>query len=178
LIAQFNPSYVFPTFSDIAATVSKSIDPAAATLTIEQAERISPLLSTFYYLMIVSGILLLVFSIAYLGLFSKKIDRLVRLVLRVSTERFVVYSSFVAAVLGIIAGSAGWAVREIGRQPWTIYGLVRPEQVITPNPITPLFSYFIILVELSTLVSGMVALYFIPTRSLLGIGAQIEVVRG
>ena len=178
LIAQFNPSYTFPTFGDIAATVGKSIDPATATLTIEQAERVSPLLSTFYYLMIVSGILLLVFSSAYLGLFSKKMDRLVRLVLRMPTERFVVYSSFVATVLAIIAGSAGWAVREIGRQPWTIYGLVRPEQVITPNPITPLFSYFIILVELSTLVSGMVALYFIPTRSLLGIGAQIEVVRG
>jgi cytochrome d ubiquinol oxidase subunit I len=178
LISQFNPSYTFPSFSQMAGTVGRSIDPATARLTLVHAEEISPLLSTFYYLMIASGILLLVFSIAYLGLFSKRMDRVVRFVLRMSTERFVVYSSFVATILAIIAGSAGWAVREIGRQPWTIYGLVRPEQVITPNPITPLFSYFIILVELSTLVSGMIALYFIPTKSLLGVEAQIEVVRG
>jgi cytochrome d ubiquinol oxidase subunit I len=95
-----------------------------------------------------------------------------------STERFVLYSSFVAALLGIVAGSAGWAVRELGRQPWTIYGLVRPEQVITPNPITPLFSYFIILVETMTFVSGAIALYFIPTKSLMEIAKQVEVVRG
>jgi cytochrome d ubiquinol oxidase subunit I len=147
-------------------------------LTINQAEGISSFLSAFYYLMIAAGILLLVCSIVYLGLFSKKMDHLVRLVLRISTERFVVYSSFASAALGIIAGSAGWAVREIGRQPWTIYGLVRPEQVVTPNPITPLFSFFIILVEVMTFVSGIIALYFIPTKSLLGIEAKIEVVRG
>jgi cytochrome d ubiquinol oxidase subunit I len=84
----------------------------------------------------------------------------------------------VAALLGIIAGSAGWAVRELGRQPWTIYGLVRPDQVITPNPITPLFSYFIILVETMTFVSGIIALYFIPTKSLMEIAKEVEVVRG
>jgi cytochrome d ubiquinol oxidase subunit I len=137
-----------------------------------------PLLPTLYYAMIISGIVLVVLSIAYLGLFSKKIDRLVRAVIRISTERFVVYSSFLAAFLGIIAGSAGWAVRELGRQPWTIYGLVRPEQVITPNPITPLFSYFIMLVEAMILVSGTIALYFIPTKSLWEIETKVEVVRG
>ncbi len=30
----------------------------------------------------------------------------------------------------------GWAVREIGRKPWTIYGLFYPEEVITPIPIS------------------------------------------
>jgi cytochrome d ubiquinol oxidase subunit I len=178
LISNFNPSYAFPSFSDLASTASKSIDPATATLTISKAEEMTPLLSTLYYSMIASGILLLVLTIAYVGLFSQRMDRLVRAVTRMPTERFVVYSSFVAAVLGIMGGSAGWAVRELGRQPWTIYGLVRPEQVITPNPITPVFSYFIILVEIATFISGIVALYFIPTRSLLGIEAQIEVVRG
>ena len=178
LISNFNPNYMFPSFSDLASTASKSIDPLTATLTISRAEEMTPILSTLYYSMIICGILLLVLSIAYLGLFSRRMDRLVMMVTRMSTERFVVYSSFVAAVLGIVAGAAGWAVRELGRQPWTIYGLVRPEQVITPNPITPLFSYFIILVEIMTFTSGIVALYFIPTRSLLGIEAQIEVVRG
>jgi cytochrome d ubiquinol oxidase subunit I len=174
LISNFNPSYVFPSFSDLASTVSKSIDPSAATLTVNQAEQMMPFLSALYFAMIISGVLLFVFSIAYVGLFSQKMDHLFRAVVRMSTERFVVYSSFVAAVLGIVAGSVGWAVRELGRQPWTIYGLIRSEQVITPNPITPLFSYFIVLVEIMTFLGGIVALYFIPTRSLM----ELEVVKG
>ena len=178
LISNFNQNFVFPSFSDLASSVGKSIDPASASLTINRAEQISPLLSTLYYAMIASGILLLVFSIAYLGLYSRRIDSLVRTVVRLPTERFVVYSSFVAALLAIVAGSAGWAVRELGRQPWTIYGLIRPEQVITPNPITPLFSFFIIMVELMTFTCGVVALYFIPTKSLMEIAKQVEVVRG
>jgi len=177
-ISNFNPGYIFPSFSDLAGTAGKSIDPATATLTIDKAEQIMPVLSVLYYSMIICGVVLLVFSIAYLGLFSRRVDRLVKVVIRMPTERFVLYSSFAAAVLGIVAGSAGWAVREIGRQPWTIYGLVRSEQVITPNPITPLFSYFIVLVEAMTFVSGIVALYFIPTKSLMEIEKQVEVVRG
>jgi cytochrome d ubiquinol oxidase subunit I len=176
LISNFDPSHVFPSFNDLASTAGKSIDPAAALLTVNIAERMSPLLSIFYYSMIISGILLVAFSVAYLGIYSQRIDRLVRVILKQST--FVVYSSFAASLLGLIAGSAGWAVREIGRQPWTIYGLVRPEQVITPNPITPIFSYFIMLVETATFVSGLVALYFIPTKSLMEIEKRVEVVRG
>jgi len=178
LISKFNPSYIFPGFSDLASITNKSIDPATAMLTINQAEQAMPLLSALYYSMIISGVMLLVLSVAYTGLFSDKMDRLVRAVTRMKTETFIVYSSFVASALGIVAGSAGWAVREVGRQPWTIYGLVRPEQVITPNPITPFFSWFIIMVEAMTFVAGMLGLYFIPTKSLLGIEAQIEVVRG
>ena len=178
LISNFNPSYVFPSFQDIASTVSRSIDPTSATLTINQAEQASPLLSTFYYSMIISGLLLAILSVAYLGLFSERLDRLVNAVLGMPTERFLVYSSFAGAVLAIAAGSAGWAVREVGRQPWTIYGLVRPYQVVSPNPIAPVFSYFIILVELMTFVSGVVGLYFIPTRSLMEMQKEVEVVRG
>jgi cytochrome d ubiquinol oxidase subunit I len=174
LVSNFNPNYVFPSFGDLASTVNRSIDPSAAALTINTAEQMMPVLSALYLAMIISGILLFIFSIAFVGLFSQQIDRLVRVVLRMPTERFVVLSSFVAPVLGIISGSAGWAVREVGRQPWTIYGLIRPEQVITPNPITPLFSYFIVLVELLVFIGGIIALYFIPTKSLM----ELEVVRG
>ncbi len=174
LLAQLNPSYHFPTLSSLSATISSSIDPSAAALTISSAEQMQPLLTSFYYAMVVSGILLFVFAIAYLGLLSKKIDMLVRLVMRMPTEKFVVYSSFLATLLGIVAASAGWAVREVGRQPWTIYGLVQYQQVITPNPITPLFSFFIIVVELGIFAAGLVAFYFIPTKSL----REMEVVRG
>jgi cytochrome bd ubiquinol oxidase subunit I len=178
MISNFNPNHTFPGFHDLALTAGKSIDPKTAMLTINQAEQMMPVLSTLYYAMIICGIILLIFSIAYLGLYSRRVDQLVRTVVRMPTEKFVLYSSFAAAVLAIVAGSAGWAVREVGRQPWTVYGLIRSEQVITPNPITPLFSYFIILVEISTFVAGIVALYFIPTKSLLEIEKHVEVVRG
>jgi cytochrome d ubiquinol oxidase subunit I len=178
LLSNFNPNYLFPSFSDLVSKTGSSLDPVAATQTITQAEQMSPVLSTLYFAMIASGALLLVFSIAYLGLFSSKIDRLVRAVFRMSTENFLVYSSFLAAALGVVAGSAGWAIRELGRQPWTIYGLIRPEQVITPNPITPLFSYFIILVEATIFIGGIVALYFVPTRSLRKMEPELEIVRG
>jgi len=34
--------------------------------------------------------------------------------------------------LGFLAIEAGWAVTEVGRQPWTIYGVVRTSQAVTP----------------------------------------------
>jgi cytochrome d ubiquinol oxidase subunit I len=174
LIAQFNPSFQFPTFDNLTSMINNSVNPSAAAQTIGDAQQAQPLISAFYYSMVISGVFLLIFSAAYLGLVSSKMDKLVRLVLRMPTEKFVVYSSFLAVVFGLVAASAGWAVREVGRQPWTIYGLVQNQQVITPNPITPLFSLFIISVELGIFMMGLAALYFIPTRSL----REMEVVQG
>jgi cytochrome d ubiquinol oxidase subunit I len=42
---------------------------------------------------------------------------------------------FVAATpLGFIAVEAGWAVTEVGRQPWIIYGVMRTADAVTPMP--------------------------------------------
>lgn len=38
-----------------------------------------------------------------------------------------------AAPLGFIAVLAGWTVTEVGRQPWTVYGLLRTAQSVTPS---------------------------------------------
>ncbi len=174
LLTEFNPSYNFLGFKDLMNTANKSIDPNAVIQTITEAQQMQPLITIFYYSMVISGIILFLFSIAFFGLYSKKIDKLVKIITRMPTERFIIYSSFIAALLGIIAASAGWAVREIGRHPWTIYGLVQYQQVITPNPITPEFSIMIIVIELLVLIGGLIALYYIPTRSL----NEIEIVRG
>jgi cytochrome d ubiquinol oxidase subunit I len=37
------------------------------------------------------------------------------------------------APLGFIAVIAGWTVTEVGRQPWTVYGLMRTAQSVTPS---------------------------------------------
>jgi len=41
-----------------------------------------------------------------------------------------------AIPLSYIAMEAGWAVREVGRQPWVIQGLQRTEQGVSPLPAT------------------------------------------
>ena len=38
-----------------------------------------------------------------------------------------------AAPLGFVAVLAGWTVTEVGRQPWTIYGLMRTSQSVSPS---------------------------------------------
>lgn len=43
--------------------------------------------------------------------------------------------SWVAAIpLGYIATECGWTVREVGRQPWAIYGLLRTEHAVSDIP--------------------------------------------
>lgn len=39
--------------------------------------------------------------------------------------------------LGFIALEAGWFVTELGRQPWTIYRLMRTSDAVTPSPDVP-----------------------------------------
>ena len=37
------------------------------------------------------------------------------------------------APLGFVAVLAGWTVAEVGRQPWTVYGLLRTADSVTPS---------------------------------------------
>jgi cytochrome bd ubiquinol oxidase subunit I len=39
-----------------------------------------------------------------------------------------------AAPLGFVAIEAGWAVTEVGRQPWIIYQIMRTSEAVTPVP--------------------------------------------
>jgi cytochrome d ubiquinol oxidase subunit I len=38
-----------------------------------------------------------------------------------------------ASPLGFIAVTAGWATTEVGRQPWTVYGLLRTRDSVSPS---------------------------------------------
>ncbi|WP_242908976.1 cytochrome ubiquinol oxidase subunit I [Actinomadura terrae] len=39
-----------------------------------------------------------------------------------------------AGVLAAVAMEAGWTTTEVGRQPWIVYGVMRTEEAINPNP--------------------------------------------
>jgi cytochrome d ubiquinol oxidase subunit I len=39
----------------------------------------------------------------------------------------------IASPLGFVAVIAGWVTTEVGRQPWTVYGLLRTKDSVTPS---------------------------------------------
>jgi cytochrome d ubiquinol oxidase subunit I len=46
--------------------------------------------------------------------------------------RWLLRALVVGAPLGFLALEAGWVVTEVGRQPWTVYGLMRTADAVTP----------------------------------------------
>ena len=49
-------------------------------------------------------------------------------------NRWLLRAIAIAAPMGFIAIEAGWIVTEVGRQPWTIYGVLRTADAVTPMP--------------------------------------------
>lgn len=46
--------------------------------------------------------------------------------------RILVYLVLTMGLFAPLMAGLGWAVREIGRKPWTVYGLIYPEEIVTP----------------------------------------------
>ena len=49
-------------------------------------------------------------------------------------NRWLLRAVALAAPMGFVAIEAGWTVTEVGRQPWTIYGVLRTADAVTPMP--------------------------------------------
>jgi cytochrome bd ubiquinol oxidase subunit I len=56
--------------------------------------------------------------------------------------------------LGVVAIEAGWIVTEVGRQPWTVYGVLRTNDAATPMPNLwiPLVVFSLVYLALSAVV--------------------------
>lgn len=65
----------------------------------------------------------------------------------------------------LIAG-LGWAVREIGRKPWTVYGLLYPSELITSIEINPLIEVVIIGGMLAAFALMVYTIYLVLTRDI------------
>ncbi len=159
-----NPNHFFRGFNYLASL--PGANNSMAQLTLQASETYMPYLHFFYYFMVVAGVILFIISIAYFGLYSKILDRIVRGITRMKTETFVIYSSFLGSILAILAGGFGWATREMGRHPWTIYGLVTYNDVVTAHPVTLAFTIGIIILELSILSAGLWGIYMIYFKNL------------
>ncbi|MEM0336150.1 MAG: cytochrome ubiquinol oxidase subunit I [Thermofilum sp.] len=72
------------------------------------------------------------------------------------------------AVAGTVTPSAlGWAVREVGRKPWTVYGLLTPEELATPVPLAqnPAFIAWAALFIAAVGLAGVCAMYLVASKS-------------
>jgi cytochrome bd ubiquinol oxidase subunit I len=52
---------------------------------------------------------------------------------RLFDARWFLWACVLASPLGFLAVLAGWATTEVGRQPWTVYGLLRTADSVTPS---------------------------------------------
>ena len=52
----------------------------------------------------------------------------------IAQQRWLLRAWIFAAPLGYIAVESGWIVREVGRQPWTVYGLIRTSDAASRLP--------------------------------------------
>jgi cytochrome bd ubiquinol oxidase subunit I len=59
---------------------------------------------------------------------------------------------------GYIATEAGWTVTEVGRQPWTVQGVLRTSDAVTPMPglVVPMLVFALVYLGLSAIVIVLV----------------------
>lgn len=84
-----------------------------------------PVLIPFFAFRIMVGCGLLMLFLAWVGgayAWTGRIER----------QRWLLWATFCSFPLGFIATLTGWFTAEVGRQPWTVYGLLRTSEAATP----------------------------------------------
>ena len=125
-------------------------------------------INLLYYAKIAVGILDLVAIVGLvalnfnLGAFSRLTKRILN---RFGEQKSVFLLSLLVVLASIFASGLGWFVREDGRKPWTVYGLLYPEELMTSVPIGPVFILFALLFVAVALV-GIYEIYVVSTRRL------------
>jgi cytochrome d ubiquinol oxidase subunit I len=90
------------------------------------ADQRPPVGPPFYAFRIMVGIGLVMLFVAVAGQMLRRGGRTYR------SRWFLVLCQWTAP-LGFVAVIAGWTTTEVGRQPWTVYGLLRTAQSVTPS---------------------------------------------
>jgi cytochrome bd ubiquinol oxidase subunit I len=84
----------------------------------------------FFAFRIMVGCGLLMMAVAWFGSLLIMADRL-------ETNRLLLWSIFLSFPLPFVAILTGWFTAEVGRQPWTVYGVLRTADAVTPTLTTP-----------------------------------------
>jgi cytochrome d ubiquinol oxidase subunit I len=85
-----------------------------------------PVAITFYAFRIMVGIGIIMLVLVAIGLWRRIGNRLYQ-------PGWYLRALVASAPLGFIAVLAGWTVTEVGRQPWTVYGLMRTADSVSPS---------------------------------------------
>jgi cytochrome bd ubiquinol oxidase subunit I len=85
-----------------------------------------PVAIPFFMFRIMVGCGLLMMAIAWLGSFLLVTER-------IYGQRLLLWATFLSFPLPFIAIETGWFTAETGRQPWTVYGLQRTVDAVSPN---------------------------------------------
>jgi cytochrome d ubiquinol oxidase subunit I len=89
-------------------------------------ENLPPVIIPFFAFRIMVGIGLLMLALVAAGLW-------LRLRRKLYNTNWYLKALMWATPLGFIAVVAGWTTTEVGRQPWTVYGVMRTAQSVTPS---------------------------------------------
>ena len=85
-----------------------------------------PVIIPFFSFRIMVGLGFIMLGLIAVSLYLRLRRRLFDSVLFIRLCQFV-------APLGFLAVLAGWITTEVGRQPWTVYGLLRTAKSVTPS---------------------------------------------
>ena len=66
-------------------------------------------------------------------------------ILKKEVPRFLIKLNVLAPIIAHIVSTFGWGVREVGRKPWTVYGLLKVDEAATPMALSPLLVWGIII---------------------------------
>ena len=109
-----------------ASSLTHDLDGEVKGLKDFPADQRPPVAIPFFAFRIMVGCAVLMLGIVLLGGWLRWRGRLYDAALFLRLAQF-------AAPLGFVAVIAGWCVTEVGRQPWTVYGLLRTAQSVSPS---------------------------------------------
>jgi cytochrome d ubiquinol oxidase subunit I len=104
---------------------SMSLDSKEVGLTDFPRRDWPPVLIPFFSFRIMVGCGLVMLFLAWVGSYLSVRERLER-------NRLLLWAIFLSWPLPFIAILTGWFTAEVGRQPWTVYGVLRTVQALTP----------------------------------------------
>src|SRR5262249_11736264 len=84
-----------------------------------------PVLIPFFAFRIMVGCGFVMLALAWLGSWLSLRDR-------IEQNRLLLWAIFLSFPLSFIAILTGWFTAEVGRQPWTVYGVLRTADAMTP----------------------------------------------
>jgi cytochrome d ubiquinol oxidase subunit I len=136
---------------------------------LSKAEKRLPTIHAAYYTKIAAGVIALVSVVALSGSVHNLglISSVVRIIEKRLGGKNLLFLLALLTLLGsILASALGWYVREVGRKPWTVYGLLYPEELVTPVSFsTPVIIAFTLLFAAMAL-GGLYGMYLVAVKPL------------